>query len=100
HTILVSDWSSDVCSSDLKDERARVPNQRHARRGLPRRRRLSLVAPDSLYLIPSSMPSCVNSLGKTRKKISRGSRRRDPCSDANEIGRASCRERWEGAEGV
>src|SRR5262249_57800538 len=70
HTRLVSDWSSDVCSSDLRrDERTRHDREVEYRVRPSRHRR--------------------EPLQRTESRERRGS----------EIGRASCRERGEISEG-
>src|SRR5262249_59978139 len=79
HTRLVSDWSSDVCSSDLARERAAVEEQEVVRRrALPGREAL-----------PAEQESAAPA------PVACNSDRTTPESSwqPREIGRASCRER-------
>src|SRR5262249_59477379 len=87
HTRLVSDWSSDVCSSDLSRLRPAEDDRRSGGR--------SYLPSSSLTDLRSSSAGLRRLLyGLSRKVHARNSRWR-------EIGRASCRERGEvsGVEG-
>src|SRR5256885_4893680 len=78
HTRLQGDWSSDVCSSDLR-------RQREARRSHTRRTPESPVQERKRGGAPTRRPACF-SLAATSGCPSLSSR-------VQEIGRASCRER-------
>src|SRR5262249_58892645 len=81
HTILVSDWSSDVCSSDLETEP-------RARRVLP----TDAVSPLFEAALEATEEAVYNSLFQaTTVKSKIGTAEAIPV----EIGRASCRERVE-----
>src|SRR3546814_19684589 len=80
----ISDWSSDVCSSDLvavlENAFAKVrPRENHAER-IERRPGLDRAAADHAAL-------------RKRPRAAAGGRARISNGDAGQIGRASCRER-------
>src|SRR5437763_10579671 len=84
HTRYIGDWSSDVCSSDL-----RAPFERRHLRTEPRpdeRRRAGRV-----HLLASSAVSGVRSRRRLALLVAR--------AEVGQIGRASCRERGWGAGG-
>src|SRR5262249_59752227 len=98
HTRLVSDWSSDVCSSDLLGERFDGLAPNHLLR-------LEPVDPLPKELDVSIRHLAVFALQQTGDRLQRGafagsvgSKQRDDLT--LEIGRASCRERGEGSVGA
>src|SRR5207302_7870979 len=88
HTRFSRDWSSDVCSSDLKARGTYTPSA-DTRAKLSIRRGVQAVKPRYPILIPSKGRPTKQLTSRTLTRI-------------GEIGRASCRERGEswGGEGV
>src|SRR5438093_1793713 len=81
HTILVSDWSSDVCSSDLRPRPTRPA--RSSERAILTRRRYRLCG---ILVGRSSRRAPILPMWSERACTS-------PTSRIGKIGRASCRER-------
>src|SRR5262249_57479211 len=99
HTRLVSDWSSDGCSSDLVLATADAPARAVRRMGY---------SPDGKYLWMASGDSMTVADGATGRAIKTWPIEGNDFDNAAfgpgtqlyvEIGRASCRERGEGTEG-
>src|SRR3546814_5919911 len=88
YEMRISDWSSDVCSSDLKNSSTSqgalrknwVTNQDPARSG----------GSSEICMSPSTAPAAVP-IAMARKEIA--ILKTKPSSSSGEIGRASCRER-------
>src|SRR5262249_56189033 len=75
HTRLVSDWSSDVCSSDLYENMWR-----------------GVGGPDGVMFVSTIVPELKQYEGRTIADIAR-------MQNKQQIGRASCRERGESTVG-
>src|SRR3546814_13918472 len=97
----ISDWSSDVCSSDLLSGLADLKPSRSARsRNFPAvysrnigRRCLAIMTFENsqqIDLLPMDLPTLMSSRAASPARTSAS---RDAASDFPEIGRASCRER-------
>src|SRR3546814_4990797 len=83
YEMRISDWSSDVCSSDLRDIAARSPNHRNPedQDGQPP----SFGATETeTSLRKRQSPKIAQPLGEDTER---------PLENDHEIGRASCRER-------
>src|SRR5262249_58805747 len=87
HTRLVSDWSSDVCSSDLLAEAQRMDRHLVVAHGL-----LGLEALLGVDALEPLDPRAIAPLVELALRLGRQLR-----EDRAEIGRASCRERGESA---
>src|SRR3546814_17836265 len=88
----ISDWSSDVCSSDLRARSATVPDRRRDRRLWQGRQPRLLVAPGGAQTRPWRAGRG-DRAAFLRLRPAR-SRRQKPCQFGNlETGRTSCRER-------
>src|SRR3546814_1646253 len=72
YELRISDWSSDVCSSDLRNPADSLALPRTSRHDLRLLEQDAFRCPRSIFSLPSS---------------------RAPCQGGVEIGRASCRER-------
>src|SRR3546814_1101526 len=98
YEMRISDWSSDVCSSDLVVEARRVAPEipvlptRKACRGVAAA--LTLLAPVVRLGRGGACPHVIGTLDAMARVIDRvASDRPLPGGDAVEIGRASCRDR-------
>src|SRR3546814_15745395 len=93
----ISDWSSDVCSSDLLNDEERAALSEVTRMGYPLRGWWNHEQLDSGYfmqiapMVPMLDPNYVNEFWTTP-----GYHGHDPASGLAALGRASCRERvWQ-----
>src|SRR3546814_19786390 len=100
----ISDWSSDVCSSDLDSERQRIP-----REGLAHHREGQAYQSVGAHLqqyasedgrggprrvdMRRRQPSVHRKQGRLDAKTEHEAEEHQPCAQIQEIGRASCRER-------
>src|SRR3546814_6759374 len=83
YEMRISDWSSDVCSSDLRDR----DHDRHGREQVDRQRvRRSSAVGVALDLVLGGLGQDLEGLGELGHRI-------DLAHPGQEIGRASCRER-------
>src|SRR3546814_9712457 len=92
YEMRISDWSSDVCSSDLRSPRGQGGQGQHRRRPQGRRARQGGEIDDEDRRRCKEGEPGENSLGEGRSagREDEG-RRKEAC--LQEIGRASCRER-------
>src|SRR5262249_58628780 len=88
HTRLVSDWSSDVCSSDLVDEAVFLTEVRPIGVGRPIEQRPEVALQERPFerVLHEPFPLLVQELVQVGERFPAG---------RTEIGRASCRERAE-----
>src|SRR5205814_5425381 len=99
HTRCLSDWSSDVCSSDLTrdHENLRSTYERMLERGPERFQVKPSGVPEMAHLY-DQLPNFIDALDDVKRHVALSQDSRD---GLEEIGRASCRERvertgWEG----
>src|SRR3546814_10965713 len=94
----ISDWSSDVCSSDLRPHRG----DRVVRLGAIRAAALRHIGPATTALAAERRYRALNQLDRTRLAHNivgdtdrdRGATVIDRNEHRDQIGRASCREKW------